>query len=164
MESPGDREGRGVPRGYVEQQKVDIPAASMAGRKAVAPSFESPALPVRMDVDFGVLSGWWRGLEVFSKGVHSFDAIFRAALELLESTKEQVRWFLNPSSTLPPAFGGGNFVSWACSTWQPCDRQGRVDQTGLPVSPGLRDDEGSPSPGNREPSTLGVKTLLVYSS
>lgn len=99
MESPGDREGRGVPRGYVEQQKVDIPPASMAGRKAVAQSFASP---VRMDVDFGVLSGWWRGLEVLSKGVHSFDAIFRAALELLESTKEQVRWFLNPSSTLPP--------------------------------------------------------------
>lgn len=35
MESPGDREGRGVPWGYVEQQKVDIPPASMAGRKAV---------------------------------------------------------------------------------------------------------------------------------
>lgn len=63
MESPGDREGRGVPRGYVEQQKLDIPPASVAGRKAVVQSFASPALRVRMDVDFGVLSGWWRGLE-----------------------------------------------------------------------------------------------------
>lgn len=50
------------------------------------------------------------------------------------------------------------FVFWICYTWQPGERQERVEVTWPPVSLG----KGPQSPREREPSILGVEIFQCY--